>query len=151
MSLMRSIIFLILCVFLTSNLSFCQEMTNEWKEFISDKGFKVYYKYTNCDPSIGYDTESILLSIQNTTSNKILVDWDMEIYYADKCSTCNHGDEYKYRYILEPNQSLEGSCAIDADSRLKVFSKFIDPQYKLHQNKFTEFKFSNLKVTVVEL
>jgi len=147
---MRSVFVLFICISFFSELSFCQERTSEWKEFVSDKGLNVFYKYTNCDPSIGYDTESILLWIQNTTAKKILVDWNMEIFYAGKCSTCQYGDEYNYRYIIDPNQSLKGSCGIDSDSRLRIFSKFIDPQYKLDQNEFTKFNFANFKVTVLD-
>ena len=147
---MRFVVFLFICFCFNYQFSFSQERVTEWEKFTSNNGFDVYYKYTNCDPSIGYDTESILLWIQNTTNKKILVDWDMEIYYKNRCSTCQHGDEYNYRYILEPKQSLKGSCDIGSDSRLRVFSKFTDPQYKLSQNEFTKFNLANLKVTVLD-
>ena len=133
------------------SISFSQEKVYEWTEFKSEKGVFVYYKYANCDPSIGYDTESILLRIQNSTPKQILIDWNMEIYFNEKCTTCNNGDESNYRFVLNPNQSIEGNCKIGGDGRLKVFTKFTDPQYKLHQNSFSKFLFKDFKVTVIDL
>ena len=125
---------------------FAQEKPEEWTHLFSDGPVNVYYKYILCDPEIGYDNESVLLQLTNTSKQSVIAEWDKEIYFDGVCRTCDHGEEYHYRYELGPNEIIEGSCSIHSDNRLRMFSRFTDPQYKLVQEKMTGFKLERFTV-----
>ena len=137
--------FVFLC-FLSALNCFAQEKADNWTHLLSEGPVSVYYKYSVCDPEIGYDNESVLLKITNSSQLSVIAEWDREIYFDGICTTCDLGDEAHSIYELGPQDIVEGLCSINGDSRLKLFSKFTDNQYKLEQQTLTGFKLNNFRV-----
>jgi hypothetical protein len=100
-----------------------------WQLYFSDGGVEVNYKFQDCDYNSGLDEQNVLLKFTNTTSNTLELKWNIELYYDGVCKTCGNTTEYSRELTIEPGQSLEGVCARETDMRLKIFSKFIDPNY----------------------
>lgn len=132
---------LTIALLLSGALSFAQEVATplidaktehpqEWTSYVSQEDFSIDYKFSDCDPSMGYDNESVLLRITNHSSEKVSLLWYMDLYFDNDCKTCDYPDEYLYKIIIEPNQTVSGHCEIDSDYRLKIFSKFIDANRK---------------------
>lgn len=119
---------------------------NEWNVYVQQENFKIEYKFVNCDPSMGYDNESIVLRITNFTENKIKLTWVSNNFYDKVCNSCNYPDEYFNELILSPNQQVEGTCDIYADKKLKIFSKFNDVNYSKGK-QLTSFKLADLNLT----
>ncbi|MEX1001591.1 MAG: hypothetical protein WDZ35_05710 [Crocinitomicaceae bacterium] len=116
-----------------------------WTTYLSNSDFKIEYKLTECDPAYGYDAEYVVIRITNLTSSKMALSWNMDIYYQGKCKTCNYPEEYGYQLGVAPNQTLSGDCEMDANYRLKIFSKFTDPKAK-NTSILSAFQLNNLKV-----
>ena len=123
-----------------------QEKPGDWTHLLSNGPVNVYYKYVLCDPEIGYDNESVLLKLANTSKQSVIAEWDNEIYFDGICATCDLGEEGHLVYELGPEVVFEGSCSINGDGRLKLFSRFTDKQYKLKQQTMTGFKLNSFRV-----
>lgn len=120
--------------------------TSEWELYVHHDNFKIEFKYVNCDPNMGYDNESVLLRITNLTENKIKLTWVNNNFYDKICNSCNYPDEYFNELILAPNQRLEGGCDINAEKKLKLFSKFNDVNYSKGK-QLTSFKLADFTLT----
>jgi len=116
-----------------------------WLIYLQNSEFKIEYKYTNCDPSRGFDFEGVIFKITNLSSNKIALSWHKLLYYAGSCRTCDYPEEYSFTISIEPNSSIEGNCNPDSGYNLKLFSKFIDQAYS-QGDQLTSFKLGNLSI-----
>ena len=117
----------------------------DWLTYYDNEEFVIEYKFVECDPSIGYDNESILLKFNNKTSQTITISWNKNLYYDGVCKTCDYPDEYHYELQLQPMVEVEGNCDIYSDSKLKIFSKFVDQNYTKGL-KLTAFELSKLNL-----
>lgn len=117
-----------------------------WTEYVNEQGIRIDYTFSNCDPSMGYDTESVLIRVENTTSSDVNLDWLMHMYYNGECKTCDYPDEYHYELTVPAGQTIEGSCDIYGDYRLKMLSRFIQEGYE-NSTELTGFQLSELKIT----
>ena len=117
-----------------------QEKSNEWKVFKEADDVKIEYKYSDCHIDNAFHQEWVLLRVSNLSSKAVSVTYNMDLYYNDKCTTCNQ-DEYKYTFSLQPNEVKEGICAFETPPQFKVFVKFLDLK---NRSVLTDFKLSNL-------
>ncbi len=129
----------------TDSISIKNIIVNDWITYFSNSDVEINYKVSQCDPSIGYDSEMILLKVENKTSSDILMDWHMILYYSQTCKTCDYFDEYHYSISLPANNEIQGNCDINSNYQLKIFSKFIDPNYTLNE-QLTSFELRGLTV-----
>lgn len=113
-----------------------------WTTYVSNQDFTIEYKRTDCDLDSGLDKQYFFIRITNKTESEINLRWEMDMFYNGDCKTCGI-DEYKRHYSLNANESVVGECAIGADNRLRLFSKFIDAHYT-NTSELTGFQFSNL-------
>ncbi|MBC8147362.1 MAG: hypothetical protein H8E98_05200 [Bacteroidetes bacterium] len=141
------LILLIAFVFACSTLkSQNNEKTEDWQQYKELNGVLIYYKYQEYHSEIeGLHQEFLLLKIVNTTNTKHKVMWDIELWYDDKCTTCdkNFYDENHREFILDEGDSFEGSFKKDSNWNLKIFSKFLN-----YENipELTKFELTNLIV-----
>lgn len=119
----------------------------DWITYYDNEEFVIEYSFVQCDPSIGYDNESILLKFKNKTSQALKIAWNLDLYYDGVCKTCDFPDEYHNELQLNPMEEKEGNCDIYSDSKLKIFSKFIDQNYTKGL-KLTSFKLSKLNLII---
>ena len=126
---------------------FGQEKPSQWTFIKEQNDVKVFYKYAQCEPRIGFDQELVLLQFKNTSSSKKkLIKWDLEAYRDNECTTCNAGGEYHMELKMAPSQIIEGDCSLDCDYRLRIFSKFNEGISEDDQKLLTRFILSNLNV-----
>lgn len=117
----------------------------DWEIYLENDQIKIEYKFSECDPEMGYNTEAVLLKCTNFSSNKISLDWHMILYYDKICKTCDFPEEYSYTVDLAPNESLEGTCSIYSKYQLNIFSKFNDINSS-NKISLTSFSLSNLQL-----
>jgi hypothetical protein len=114
-----------------------------WTTYVDNPDFSIEYKRTDCAVNSGLDKQYFLIKITNKTQSEISLNWEMELFYNGACKTCGI-DEYKWGYSVGPLASVEGDCAVGAENKLRLFSKFIDANYS-SDAELTGFKFSNLQ------
>lgn len=120
----------------------------EWAVYFVGEGIQISYKLASCDPEMGYDQESVLLKIENTTNSVVVLNWHQLLSFNDNCKTCDYEEEYSSRLKLGPLQSEEGTCSIYSAKELKYFSKFIDANYTKGES-LTSFKLDKLVITTI--
>ena len=151
-----------LLLFMTMN-SFAQEQTTsitttavdlktnyttEWVSYVDNEHFSIEYKFIDCDPTMGFDFQSVVLKFTNKTANNLKLNWHIDMYYDNVCKTCDYPVEYNRAIYLSPNESIEGTCSRDIDIALSMFSKFIDQSYTKGAH-LTMFQLSNLTSILV--
>ena len=130
----------------TDSILVSQNNPTDWELYVYNEDFKIEYKFVDCDPSMGYDQEMVLLKVTNRTREILSFDWHAILYYSDKCKTCDFEDEYTFSVNVPPLQAMEGSCDIYTGYELKIFSAFIDANYTKGE-KLISFELRNLTVT----
>ncbi len=120
---------------------------NSWTAYFNNEQISIDYKLEDCQQSIGYDQEKLLLRIQNTSETPITISWHSILEYNGECKTCDYPEEYGYSITLEPNETLEGDCSLEYRHELTYFVKFIDSRYKGFPSELTNFKMNNLTIT----
>jgi len=142
-------LFGILILSLTILTSFTSiEVSDEWEFYKEIDGIKIYTKTSDCELSRGYDERRILLKLENTTQIDKTIEWDILLWYNDRCKTCKiTSGEYHRKTFVKAESSLEGECSITTNFDLVIFVEFIDEQYKGNKQILTRFELYNLKVT----
>lgn len=120
-----------------------QDNSSVWKLYAEVDGVKIEYRQSDCHIENSFHQSWYLIKLTNTTASKVYLNYDMDLYYNDVCTTCGKG-EYKYGQRLEANQVLEGECSFSTLPNLKVFIKFLDME---NRSELSDFKLSNIKVT----
>lgn len=119
----------------------------DWTIYTSNSEYEIYYKFETCDPSIGYNNESVLLRLINKSPQKQVFNWFQVLHYDNECLTCDYPGEYTYEISVPSASSVEGDCTVYSDYRLKIFSKFDDPNYSKGGKVLTSFQLKDIKVT----
>jgi hypothetical protein len=123
---------------------------NTWEAYKEQDGITMKTKTLNCDPEYGFEQETILLQITNTSSVDKTVSWDLQLWYNNICKTCTdpHG-EYHMTITVKAGETLEGVCSnVTGDYRLTIFSKFTDVNYTNSNPDFlTSFDLANFTIT----
>ena len=66
------------------------EDKDEWQLYAEKNGVQIYYKTQECRiESQGLHHEYVLLKFVNTTDENLIVEWDNELWYNNKCHTCD--------------------------------------------------------------
>lgn len=141
-----SFLFFVSSLFLTS-FSFGQE--NNWKQLYSKDGILIESRTMACEqPKQGINMEEVYLKFTNTTEKEILVDWQYDVTYGEKCYNCEGGmPEFSQRLKLAPNSSIVGECGDDNYYRLRIFSKFLNME---NPSVLTDFHVKNIVLKEVK-
>lgn len=98
---------------------------------------------TGCnDIKNGTHKEYVFLTFQNKTSNTVEVTFLTEVYYDNKCYSCNNEEEFTQKIILKPNEVISGSCDNKSVSN-SIFSKMLDG---VSNSKLTNYSIKNVSV-----
>ncbi len=138
----------VLVVFLVF-LNLASIAQNEGKiEYFAGKGVRINVIPEDCvNPSKGTAKQYLFIEIINTTSSELKVSLDKEIWYNNKCQTCNsNSQEYKIEVTLLGNSSLRGSCE-SKNKTLRIFSKMLNLD---KVRKLSKYELKNIKVEVVK-
>ena len=143
----------ILCLFfslLSFQLAFGQNTSEDlssWKLYKEISGLQIFSKEIGChDSQNGIHEQYIVFQFINNTTEKITVVWQKEVWYNDKCVTCDIPShlENNYTFSLAPGESVEGTCEASSSSGLKIFNHFMNTS---KGSKLTKFEFKNMKIT----
>jgi len=118
---------------------------NGWQIYHETSNFRIEYNREDCDPSSGLDQEVIHFRFTNLSSNDIVLDWQLDLYYDGECKTCGVG-EYLRNVTIPANQVIETDCENGPNAQYRLFSKFIDPAYS-GGARLTAFQLNNLSLT----
>ena len=147
MNIKTHLILFVAFVFLCTNIKAqINKKPKEWKQYKEMSGVLIYYKYQEYhSEKDGLHQEFLLLKIVNSTSTKLKIQWDIELWYNDKCTTCgkNVFGEHHKEFVMEGGGCLEGSLDKNSSWNLKIFSKFLN-----YENipELTKFELKNLIV-----
>lgn len=116
--------------------------TDEWHLYRQDKGIQIYYKQVDCDDvKNGLFQKYVIFKLINTTDFDIKIEWENQLWYNDKCVTCEGNyDNNNISIIIKAHNKVEGDCT---NSKLSIFSEF-----KNHADvdKLTKFELNNLNI-----
>lgn len=118
----------------------------EWVLLQDIQGIQIYGKRTECNDIMnGMYKEFVLLRIVNTMEVNFRIEWDMQLWYDEKCRTCGLANNAEYHYMIEVagGEAREGNCSLNSPRELTLFLRFLNYE---HIAKLTKFNFANLKV-----
>ncbi len=119
---------------------------NEYHLYKEINGVQILYKIaTRIDKHNGINADYIEIMLLNTTSNKVQITWQNELWFDGKCQTCEQFNkkEYEHKVILNGSESLEGDCVSQENKDLLIFINFND---KPDVPKLSDFELKYLKV-----
>jgi hypothetical protein len=136
---MKFTLTLLMAVFL---FSFSKAET-ESKVIFQNNFVKITSSTEQChDNQNGIHQEYTFLSLQNLSSQKLEVSYNKELWYDGKCINCiKSSEEYKFKVVLEPNQTLSGNCT-KKEKALSIFSKFLN----MKKAELTKFELRNIEI-----
>lgn len=136
-------LFITLLICLIQQSVFSQEQKN----YYSDDKINLSYRYHNCnDAENGIFKEYAFFTITNKTEESIRVSYKKELWYNNKCTTCNvEGKEHNYSIVLNPKESKTGSCATKEKS-LAIFSKMLN----MKKSELSKFELTNISTTIIK-
>lgn len=132
--------------FSTNEVSISKEtpLPESWAVYANTPQFRIEYKKASCDPSVGFDFESVVMRFSNLTPNDLYLAWHIDLSYDGACKTCGY-DEYERFLTIPANQVIEISCQEQEHQELRLFSRFIDTQYS-GRSELTAFRLSSLRI-----
>ncbi|MBI5540989.1 MAG: hypothetical protein HY951_13070 [Bacteroidia bacterium] len=119
----------------------------EWKLYKEISGLQIYSSDLSCnDNQNGIHNQFICFQFINTSSETMNISWQFELWYNDKCITCDKPANSENSYILtvKPGESIEGNCDKKSIAGLKIFTGIIN---SAKGSKLSKFEFKNLEVT----
>jgi hypothetical protein len=143
----------LLITFATLNSSFTPDgkkiKSSSWQTFKSTDQFEINYRYADCTlPSNGTSYENIYLQFVNKTDQLIQIEWNGEHWYNGKCNGCEPGKTENHKTIvLNPNQTIEGSCTTSCDHALIITSKMLNRESR---SELTDFNLRDITVTSIK-
>ena len=128
-------------------LSFTSMSQNNWTIYKTISGINIYSKNADCYPKDGMAQTAVLFKFENTTNEKISINWETRIWYNTVESTFNVGDaERQYALNILPMQTIEGDSDL-LNNKLFLYKKFLDFE---NSALLTRFELENIKVTITQ-
>lgn len=132
---------LLISLLFCSISTFSQEA--DWKIYISQNGVNIYTKEIDCFAKNIPDQIAIIIKVENTTGDRIQLEWDRAIWYNDILATDNTTDGENHMILeVNGNSFVEGSCDTPRGP-LYIYKDFITYQT---DTKLTKFELHNLQV-----
>ena len=114
-----------------------------WINYDTVDGIKIDYKFETC--SRNNNERWLVLRFTNLSLETKSITWNPIWYRDNDCVNCRNveGREFNFTLTLDPKETVSGeSCT--ADSRLFLFSSFIEKHPGMDDKKLTSFQFINL-------
>ncbi len=118
------------------------------QEEISSSGVQVTSSELRCSkPENGTDNIYISLKIENTTNQKVSVNFAKLMWYDGVCVNCDsNSDEYTVNMVLHPNEIIEGSC-YNGNNQLLIFHSMPSGFTK---KTLTKYEFAELQIETLK-
>ena len=124
------------------------EKNTYWKVLYESSDLMIKYKYGECHmPADGIHKEQVFLQFVNRRGEDIKVDYDKELWYNDRCTTCDSdGNENHQSLVLKAGETAEGSCDNHRNKAYNIVSKVLAPGAK---SVLTDFKLNQIKISTL--
>jgi len=126
-----------------SIMSFSQ---NEWRLYKSVSGVNIYTKNSDCYFKDGNNMNQtvVLFKLENTTGNKITIQWDLRVWYngVEAVNNTTPGERH-VSFSIDANSSLEADCSLKKKN-LYLYKKYLDFE---KSKTLTKFVLENLRVS----
>lgn len=125
------------------------ENPTKWQLLTEKSGVQVYFRYENCDDNINdIHQQMAVLKFVNTTNQNLSVEWDLEAWYNNVCTTCGKNDkEHHFSTQLNAGETKIGNFEKRGTQReLLIFAKFNNMDNKV---KLTKFNLANMKISIL--
>jgi hypothetical protein len=122
--------------------------SSTWQLLQNNDLIEINYRYADCElTSQGTHNENVYLQVKNKSDKKIQVEWITEYWYNEKCVGCMAGDIENHKtLILNPYETIEGSCDEKCNLSLKITSKMLNRESK---SQLTDFNLKEVKTTPI--
>ncbi len=144
---------LLLGVLFLVSLSFTFDKSNadwaiyDWIEIFSTKDISIAKQTLGCnDVKNGINKEYVFLKLHNNSKSQIEITFTTEVYYNNKCYSCDNTSEYTHSITLDAGSSIEGDCD-NKTKGLAVFSKMLDGSTS---SSLTKFEVKDVKIKKVK-
>ena len=135
-------VFIFISFISPSLVSQTTQSTDFDKVIFENDEIQIRSNFKNCnDPSEGLDRDYVILTIRNYKNYDVYVEFDEELYYDQKCKTCDN-NEYHFTYRLGPKEVISGKCHFDSIAGLRIFHGMPEKWLK---EKLSDFKLLNIK------
>ena len=121
----------------------------DWNLYRSVDGVELFTMKINCKPQKGgFDRDLILIKVVNTNSVIKSISWREQLWYNNKCVTCNsNSPEYIREFNVLANSQLIGECEGFDHPYLALFVQFTDKDYQSQNIQvLTKFELQDLKI-----
>ena len=118
---------------------------SEFKLYSEVNGVQIYYRLAERhDLHNGIHATYIELQVVNTTSEKLNMSWNYDMWVDGSCITCEviNKEEYSHKLELKASDTIEGDCQAREQNELLLFIKYIDKDMRT----LTDFELSNLSI-----
>ena len=133
---------------MTNNLSAqSHEASTEWELYSEINGIHIFSKQIECnDEANGIFQEVVILKFVNTTNKNFTIEWDYELWYDNKCWTCDakSSKENHKAITLNAQKMIVGDCGSDNKS-LWIFKRYTNHN---DTSVLTKFELKNLITTI---
>jgi hypothetical protein len=143
----KKLFFLILFVGISFSFTKKAQSGPVWTGIFENDQITIEVSENRCiNTKQGTDNIYLFFKVTNKTAEKINVSFLKEVWYNEKCFSCDHPAEYTSTITLEPNGVMEGSCE-NLNSPLKIFKSMPSGFSK---NVLTNYELKNIVVKTVD-
>jgi len=120
----------------------------KWQLLTEKSGVQVFYRYEKIDDlANGIHQMMAVLKFVNTTNQNLSVEWDLEAFYNDICTTCKKDKEYHFSTSLNAGETKIGNYdKRDKERGLLIFAKFTNME---NRSELTKFNLANLRINIL--
>lgn len=118
---------------------------NVWTTYAETNTYKVEYQIVDCHDQVnGISQQNVLLRYTNKTSTQLQLNWNLERYNANGCTTCDAQVEYSYQLVIPASGSISGTCDLSEGRDKKLFVKHLGRKMN-NFSVLTRFELANLE------
>jgi hypothetical protein len=105
---------------------------NQWTKVFNSEQVEIWAKKVDCIDKVNdIDIRKIFYKIVNKSNYFLAVEWDQGLAYNQKyLLSSDKKPEYRMRFALKPNETLEADCSTSKNS-LTTFAKMLKPEHPM--------------------
>jgi len=127
--------------------AFIESKAQGWTNYYSSREVDINYQSEDChDIANGVHKKIVLLQFVNLTNKKLSVSFNKQMWYNGKCTGCDNPPEQHFTVILNPQQTLTGSCADKRNKSLYVVDRMLN---RTNTTALTKFELSNIQISAI--
>ena len=131
-------------LFLLASIVSFSQTKNQNSSYFSSEGIEINISKNNCiKPEKGTEIQYLFIEVINNNDYDVDVSFDKEVWYDDKCQTCNSNTkEYHSSILIKASQRVSANCE-DNNKELSIFSKMLNLS---KVRKLTKYELKNITI-----